>query len=190
MKQIPIFLVSVMVIVLFTGCAKPPTEEMNRATEAVTRAENDNDTITYAANTLSRAKDALAKMNAEANSKRYDTAKSFAVEAYNTAERAMSEGRAGAIRVRDEAAALVSQLPPMVAETSQGLNAARAAGLPLNFDTLDSEFTTASNNADKAQTAFSGNQYHDAIDLGKSARTGLNDINQQLSNAAATVRRK
>ena len=176
--------------VFFVSCAKPPTEEMNKAIEAVTRAENDNDAVTYAGNSLDRARDALKRMQSEASSKRYDAAKSFANEAITAAERAISEGRAGATRARDDASAIVSMLPPLIAETEQGINAARTAGLPLDFDVVNSDFNTACGKADQAQAALNNSRYQEAIDQGRAARSDLNGINQQLSTATMAVSRK
>jgi hypothetical protein len=192
MKKTPkILLCAVLVLAAFVmGCAKPPTEEMNNATEAVTRAENDYDAVTYAGNSVSRAKDALARMNQEAAAKRYDAAKSYAAEAIAAAERAINEGRAGAARARDEASALVSQLKPLIAETEQGIEAARAAKLPLDFPAIDRDFDTAQFNADEAQAALSGKRYQTALDRGRAARSELNSINQQLSVAAMATSRK
>jgi hypothetical protein len=163
---------------------------MDSATEAVTRAENDRDAVTYAVNSIIRAKEALARMNAEADSKRYDAAKSYAAEAIAAAERAISEGRAGAARDRDEASSLVSQLRPLVAETEQGINAARAARLPLDFETIDREFDNAKYNVNEAQTALTNGRYPEAITRGRSARGELNDINQKLSNSTLSTSRK
>jgi len=192
MKATPRILICAALVMaaLVMGCAKPPTEEMNNATEAVTRAENDHDAVTYAGNSVARAKDALAQMNQEAAAKRYDAAKSYAAEAIAAAERAINEGRAGAARARDDASAIVSQLKPLIAETEQGIEAARAANLPLDFVTIDRDFDTAVYNANEAQSALSGKQYQIAIDRGRSARSGLNGINQQLSVAALAVSRK
>ncbi|MDR0457374.1 MAG: DUF4398 domain-containing protein [Treponema sp.] len=175
---------------LVMGCAKPPTEEMDMAAEAVTRAENDYDAVTYAKNSVVRAQDALARMNQEAAAKRYDAAKSYAAEAIAAAERAINEGRTGAARARDEAAALVSQLKPLITETGQGIEAARAAKLPLDFYSIDRDFDTAQYNTNEAQSALSGGRYQSAIDRGRSARSGLNTINQQLSVAVLGVSRK
>jgi hypothetical protein len=172
------------------GCAKPPTEEMNNAAEAVTRAENDNDAVTYAGNSIARAKDSLARMRAEADSKRYDAALAYANEAIAAAERAISEGRAGAARAREDASKILSQLPPLIAETEQGINAALTAGLPIDVDSVIADFKTAERNAGQAQTAFSGTRYQESIDKGSAARTGLNNINMQLSVAAMAVTRK
>jgi hypothetical protein len=185
--QFSFFYAALVLAVLTAGCAKPPTEEMNNAIEAVIRAENDRDAVTYARNSLERARDALARMHAEADSKHYDQARSFASEAIAAADRAITEGRAGAARAREEAASIVSQLRPLMAETEQGINAARAAGLPLNFVSLDRDFDMARLFADEAQNAFSGERYQDAIDQGRTARSRLSDINQQLSNVVVTT---
>jgi flagellar biosynthesis/type III secretory pathway protein FliH len=186
-----VFVCLALFLVLAIGCAHPPTTEMEAAVEAVTRAENDFDAVTYASNSIARAREALSRMQTEASSKRYDTAKSYAAEAIAAAERAINEGKAAAVRARDEATAIVAQLRPLLAETEQGLNAARTAGLPLDFDSLDIEFDNALHNTNEARSALSGNRYQEAIDRGRNARAGLNDINQQLSNVViATTRKK
>jgi hypothetical protein len=190
MKRIPIILLSAALVIIAIGCARPPTAEMNDATEAVTRAENDPNAVTYAVNSIIRAKDALARMNSEAASKNFDAAKSHAAEAIAAAERAINEGRTGAARDRDEASSIVSQLRPLVAETEQGINAAHAARLPLDFETIDRDFDNAKHNANEAQAAFSGSRYQEALTRGRNARAGLNDINQQLSNATLSTSRK
>ena len=172
------------------GCAKPPTEEMNNAVEAVTRAENDSNAVAYAADTLARAREALGRMHSEAASKRYDSAKSYAAEAIASAERAITEGQQGAARVKDEAAALINELKPLVVETGQGIAAAEKAKLPLDFKSINNTFDTARRNVDIADSALSANKYQDAIKIGRSARSDLNGINQQLSNAAISTSRK
>jgi hypothetical protein len=192
MKRISIILLStaLALVVFATGCARPPTTEMQNATEWVTRAENDRDAVTYAVNSIIRAKDALARMNAEADSKNYDSAKAHAAEAVAAAERAINEGRTGAARDREEAATLVSQLKPMVAETEQGINASRAAGMPLDYAAINSEFDNAKYNVNEAQTAFSNNRYQESVTRGRNARAELSDINQKLSNATLSTSRK
>jgi hypothetical protein len=185
-----IFCAALVLAMFATGCAKPPTEEMNNAVEAVTRAENDIDAVTYAGGSIARAKDSLARMRTEADSKRYDAAKAHAVEATNAAERAISEGRAGAERARSEAVALVSQLRPMIADTEQGLHAAEGANLALDFKALERELDDAVYNTNEAQAAINGGRYNNALERGRNARIGLNNINQQLSNATLAVTRK
>ena len=110
---------------VLTACAKPPTEEMNKAIEALNRAENDYEAVTYAGNTLNRAREALQKMQDEAASKRFDSAKIFAGDVVTYAERAVSEGKANASRIQEEAANLVSGLRIPLSETESALNTAR-----------------------------------------------------------------
>ncbi|MCL2127919.1 MAG: DUF4398 domain-containing protein [Treponema sp.] len=176
--------------ILATGCAKPPTEEMNNAIEAVTRAENDSDAVAYAADSISRARDALAQMHTEAASKRYDAAKSYAAEAIAAAERAISEGRAGAARAKDEATALVAELKNSVDETEQAIVAAQSAGLDLDFDSIIHDFDTVYSNVEQAKAAVTASHYQDALKIGRAARSDLAAINQKLSSAAIAVSRK
>ena len=194
MKPIRNFLffavIAVIMAAAFTACAKPPTEEMNNAYEMVTRAENDVDAVTFGGNSLSRAKDALTRMQAEADSKRYESAKSYAAEAIASAVRAIDEGRTGANRVRGEATALVSELRPLVTETEQGINAGKAAKLPLDFKVIDDEFEEASLKVDQALESLSDGRFQEALEFGRSARSDLNGINHKLSGAAMVVTRQ
>jgi hypothetical protein len=185
------YFASVLLVFAFVlGCAKPPIAEMNNAKEAVARAENDADAALYAGSSLARARDALTRMQTEADSKSYDAAKTYAAEAEAAADKAIADGRAGAARAREEAAALVAGLPPAIAETGQGLRAAQSAGLPLDYNALNSDFDAARSDADQAQAALSGNRYQDALSKGRSAQAGLGDINQKLSDAATASSRK
>jgi hypothetical protein len=173
------------------GCAKPPTEEMNNAVAAVTRAENDADAVTYAGNTLIRARESLNRMQTEADSKRYDAAKSYAAEAIAAADKAVIDGRAGAARTRDEAAGIIAGLKTAIPETDQAIRAAQSGGkLQLDFNGINRDFEAARRTTDQAEVSMAGSNYQDALDKGRSARAGLSDINQRLSEAAAAASRK
>ncbi|MCL2600776.1 MAG: hypothetical protein FWD88_06310 [Treponema sp.] len=180
----------VLVLALFaTGCARPPTDEMNNAIEAVTRAETDNDAVMYASATLARAREALVRMQEEADSRRFDAARAHAADAVAIAERAIAEGRLGAERARVEAHALLSDLPPLIAETEQGMNAARDAGLDLDFDALEGALNGARVRANEAVGDYAAGRYAYALANGRNARNGLMDINQHISGAAVAVPR-
>ncbi|MCL2043491.1 MAG: DUF4398 domain-containing protein [Treponema sp.] len=168
---------------LAAACAKPPIEEMERATDAVTRAENNADAVTYAWNSIARAREALAQMNSEAASKRYDSAKAYAAEAIAAAERAISEGSAGAFRARNEASDLVSELRSQIDETKQTLDNMRSAQLGLDLDSVEQTI-------DEARTALSEDRYQDALNLSRTALSELTNIRQQVSAAAAAVASK
>jgi hypothetical protein len=185
------FLAAALFAVFLASCAKPPVEEMNAASAAVARAENDADAVTYAANTLARARDALNRMQTEADAKRYDSAKTFAAEAVNAAEKALADGKTGAERTREEAANLVGGLKNAVAETEDSIRAAkRAQNLQLDFGAIDRDFETARRTADQAEVSLASSNYTDALDKGRSARGLLGGISEQLSSAATAASRK
>ena len=187
MKTLYFIGLALILSLLATGCARPPVEEMNNALEAVTRAENDNDAVMYAPTALARARDAMRRMRDEADARRFDAARAYAAEAIASAERAIAECRAGAEHARREAHALLSDLPPLIAETEQGMNAARGAGLDLDFDSLEGEFNGARETANQAVDAYRFGLYGDALAQGRSARNGLIDINQRIAGAAVAV---
>jgi len=85
---------------------------------------------------------------------------------------------------------LSPRLRPLIAETEQGINAAREAGLALDFESVDNDFNAARRNADQAQTALSATRYEESMERGRAARMGLNSINQQLAIATLSVSRK
>ena len=176
---------------ILTACATPPTEEMNRAHDAVLRAENDADAVNYAPNTLIRARDALSRMQSEADARRFDAAKNFANEAISAAERAVTEGRTNALRAREEATTLVGSLEAPLAETASALNAARRTGaLNLDFNALSTDMETARRTYSDAQQSLANNNFNDAIAQGHNVRSILSDINASLNQGAQVALRK
>ena len=180
----------VILVLSMAACATPPTEEMNKAQDAVTRAENDADAVTYAPNTLARAREALTKMQNEANAKRYDSAKNYAGEAISNAEKAISDGKAAAARAREEAASLVNGLQAPLAETASALNAAKDSNLKLDYNALSSDLDRANKTYDSAQQSLRANNYPDAIAKGQNVRPILTDINNRINEGVQVSSRK
>ena len=172
-----------IVLVLFLGCAQPPVEEMERAREAVFMAENDANAVLYAGSTLTRAREALRNMQLEADSKRYDTAKTYAIEAIAAADKAIADGRAGAQRTAAESASLVSGLRSEIEETSRNVNGARYSLMDLDYETLDRSIVNAYSGSDQADNDHAAGRYQDAMDRARTVRTDLANINQIIANA-------
>jgi flagellar biosynthesis/type III secretory pathway protein FliH len=178
-------------LLLAAGCAKPPTEEMENAASAVTRAENDPDAVTYAASTLARARDALNRMRAEAEAKRYDGAKNYAAEAVSAAEKAIADGRAAALRAREEASSILGQVRISLEETGKSLeNAKTVPNIILDFEDLDQDYDSARRTTAQAELSLAGNNYQDSIDKSRTARGMLTVIDGKISGAAISVSRK
>jgi NADH dehydrogenase/NADH:ubiquinone oxidoreductase subunit G len=176
-------------VILLAACAKPPAEEMNKAIDAVTRAENDADAVTYAGNTLLRAQDALTRMREEAGSKRYDSARSLAAEAVAAAEKAISDGKSAAARAREDAAALLNGLNTTAAETESALTNARQQHI-IEADALAGELLSAKDTIDDARRSFSAGNYPDASSKGRTARSDLENIKARIAEATQAVSRR
>ena len=192
MKKFTVTLLALSVLGLFlAACAKPPTEEMNKAQDAVIRAENDADAVNYAGNTLIRARDALVKMQTEADAKRYDAAKNLAAEAVSTAEKAIEEGKTGAARAKDEAANLLNSLSGPLADTLNALNAAKQIkGLNFDFNALSADLDLANKTYDDAKQSLLANNYREAAIKGQSVRSLLAGINTSINEAVQAKSRK
>ena len=189
-KQKFLILAMFTFVILATGCAKPPIDEMNSAAEAVAVAENDINAVNYASGTLSRAKAALANMYEEASSKNYDLAKSFAAEAIAMAELAIKEGQVQAIKVKEDSSAVISTLKNQVKETEQLIKTAKENGLILDYELIENEFDATYQIMVQACEAFKEEKYNDSLKLGNSVRSSLDLINYQLSEAAIIETKK
>lgn len=178
-------------LVVFFSCAKPPTAEMEAAKAAVAKAQADTNANLYAPEALKRATDSLAKMNAEADAKRYDNAKVLAAETVKLADQAIAEGNAGLERAKDEAAGLIASGKSLVLEVTNALNGAKkVARINLNFTQVTAQFNEAKTTLAAAEKDQSSGNYKNAIEKGKAARSALSDILSTISNAVQAASKK
>ena len=185
------FLIVFVLSCILSACARPPTEEMKKAEDAVTIAEHDADAVTYAPNTLMNARDAITKMYSEADAKRYESAKNYAAEAISSAERAINDGRTGAIRAREEAANLINSLGGLIKETTDALNAARQVpNIQLDFDALSWNLDASRRLYDDARQSLQDNNFRDAVAKAENARSLLSGINVRITEAVQATSRK
>jgi len=184
--KLKLFYILIAVSVLIVGCAKPPLEEMDRAREAVFKAENDANAVQYAQGTLARARDALKRMQSDADSKNYDGAKTNAAEAIAAAEKAISDGRASAQRAGSEANSLISSLRLEIEETTRNLAGARYSNMALDYNSLDNAIIRAHETTDKAEIDQVMGRSQDALDKARIVRSDLSDINLKIANASTT----
>jgi hypothetical protein len=173
------------------GCAKPPVEDMDNATAAVARAENDPDVVMYAQSALGRARETLNTMRSEAEAKRYDEARRLAADVAALAEKAILDGRGAAVRARDEAANAIAVMESAITEADQEIENARVARKgDTNFEEVDRDFTDAKALADRARNANGEKRYREAIDGSSQVRSQLSAITSRIGQAAIAVSRK
>jgi hypothetical protein len=191
MKKSPTILLVALTAIMIAGCTAPPTEEMNKAADAVTRAENDVNAVAYAGPVLSRAREALNQMQSEAASKRYDSAKSYSAEAITAAEKAISDGKIAADRARNEAVELLRTLDTEIAQTEGELAASKEVpGIILDFAPLDADLAAAKSAYTDANASLSAARYAEAVTKAQPIRPLLAGIRTGLSQAAMTAVRK
>ncbi|MDR2404640.1 MAG: DUF4398 domain-containing protein [Spirochaetaceae bacterium] len=182
---------ALLVICTVGACEKPPAAEMEAAESAFARAENDPDAVVYAEPTLTRAREALSRMRSEAEAKRYDIAKSYAAEVVAASEKAVSDGRSGALRATQEAANLVGTLKDSLNEAEVTLDRARGTeNMDLDFEGLDQNLDSARRDTEAAESAIADNKPGEALEKGRNARGTLGDIMTGLSGGARAGSRK
>ncbi|MDR3275889.1 MAG: hypothetical protein LBT11_01555 [Treponema sp.] len=179
-----------LIAVIFLACAAPPQEQMDAARAALARAENDPDAAAYAVDSIARVRDIISRMEAESAAKRYDSAKTLAAEAVSAAEKAVADGRAAALRARDEAAGLLDAARILLAETQSSLDNARGANLALDYDELGKGIASAQNEIDQAVVAFTNGRYTETRDKSSSARSALAGLQGRIAEGAQAVNRK
>ena len=190
-KFCAIFFAFSVLVLIFSACAKPPKEEMNRAHDAVIRAESDADAVNYGGNALLRARDALARMQSESDAKRYDAAKNLAAEAVSAAEKAIADGKTGAARAKEEAAFLVNSLQGPIADTANALNAARQVkNIDLDLNGLSGDLDLARSTYDSARENLAADKYREAVTQSQNVRSLLAGINAGINDAAQATSRK
>lgn len=195
-------LITVFTILALSGCAKPPTAEMENAISAVTRAENEPNVVVYAENTLKLAQNSLTRMNEAANNKRYDEAKILAQETANLAERAISEARTGtanaqsnAISVseasnvnakdKENASNLIDSVKTSIAEAEQALeNAQKVKSINLNTNAIVYELKKAKEFIEEAEAFLAEEDYRAAENAAAEARSAVSSAMSLIAEAA------
>jgi vacuolar-type H+-ATPase subunit D/Vma8 len=183
MKVKFIYIFFILIAVVFS-CAKPPLTEMQNAREAVFRAEADENAAMYAPSVLARARDSLRRMQVEADSKRYDAAKTHAQEAIDAANKAIADGKAASSKTKDEAEAMLSGLRPALEEAGRNINGARYSLLNLDYNQLNRELASAGDYTDQAEADQAEGNYQNALDNGRRARSSISGINEKITGAA------
>jgi hypothetical protein len=190
-SSVRVFLIVALAVLVLGACAKPPTTEMDAATAAVAKAEADADAVQYAAPSVARAKDALARMQAAAEAKQYDSAKSLAQETIQAAEKAITDGAVGKNRARDESTALLQTVKTALTEASSSLAAAaRIRGIGLDVAGTDREIQAAARIVDAMGADVSAGNYNAALTKGQGVRATLGTIQQRISGAVQAATRK
>jgi hypothetical protein len=108
-------LVFVLITILLTGCAKPPTQEMANAEKAVSEAMQKEANI-YAADIFSKAEESLKMAKDLLAQKKYKEAKKAAEDAVALSQQAVSQVEANKSKMKAETEQMVSDVQKGIAE--------------------------------------------------------------------------
>jgi hypothetical protein len=130
-------------------------------------------------------------MQAAAEAKQYDSAKSLAQETIQAAEKAITDGAVGKNRARDESTALLQTVKTALTEASSSLAAAaRIRGIGLDVAGTDREIQAAARIVDAMGADVSAGNYNAALTKGQGVRATLGTIQQRISGAVQAATRK
>ena len=99
--SITLILTLILYLALLSGCAKPPTEEMEHATRAIAEAKQ-KDADQYVEDTFKKAEDALQRARDLIAEKEYEEAKTAAIEAVRLAKHARSTVESNKEKMRED----------------------------------------------------------------------------------------
>ena len=185
-KSLNLMLIALATIVLVSivACAQPPEEEMAAARQAVGRAADNADVRQYAPQLLGEAQRTLSDMESASERKEYDSARSLAGQARNTAERAVQDAANAKGSARNRAETAVAAATAALEEARDALNVAQAVpGIRLDFQAVRSDLATQTEAVAAAETEIRNEQFSDAGTRAENARSSISDIVRRISNA-------
>jgi hypothetical protein len=184
-------LLSFALVLGFAACAKPPQAEMDAAKAVVAKAQSNADVVAYAPDTLKRSQDILARMQSEAQARKYDKAKASAQEAKTAAENAENEAKANKERVKSESQALIEAVKKAFPDLDKVVTQAKKVrGVKIDFKAVAKERESAKALASEAEASFGEGNYITAKGKASDAQTSIADIQKRISEAVQALSRK
>ena len=180
-----------LVAMAVVSCAKPPVAEMEAANQAMTRAESNADARDYAPESLSKARDLIARMKADADEKRYDEAKALAAEAAQAADKAIQDGASAKAKAKSDSSALVATVKSTLAEIQASFAAARKVRrIQLDIAGIDKGIKESAAAVAAAESDVAKGDYKAASTKAQGARSSLAGIQKLISDAVQAASRK
>ena len=190
MQKYLVAVLSVVVLCLIAaGCAKPPTEEMEAAKTAV-RAARDEGAPMYAAAEFEEATKALADAETRVATKKYDEARSFALQAKQKAEQAKESAVGNKAAAKVEAEASISGAGTALSAATDALaTAPKGKGTQEDIAQLNLDVEQATALLAGAQQKADAEDYHAAIADAEKVSAEAQRIVQAVETARENMER-
>lgn len=192
-KALKLMAVSMVLIFLFVGCAKPPTEEMNAAKAAIDAVVADG-AMKFAAEDAKKLNDAMKAVQDEIKAqesktfKDYDKAKQILAKVKadaGTLKTALpakkEEAKKNATAAQDAAKAAVAEAKALLAKAPKG------KGSKADIEALRADLKGIEDALAEVKTAFDGEDYMVAIEKSNAIKDKSAAISDQVKKAMEKV---
>jgi len=178
-------------LVVATGCAQVPTEEIAAADQAM-EAASSSEAEVYAPDSWAVAEDARAQLDAEieaqeqsfALSRSYDHARTLAADVKAAAEQAAGDAETMKEKVRVEVSGLIEQARASLQEVRTLLaNAPQGKGTMADLAALEADARSTEDYLAEADRAYSDGNYMDAQAKAQAALTELDKVKAEIQGA-------
>jgi hypothetical protein len=192
-KALTLMAVSMVLVFLFAGCAKPPTEEMNAAKAAIDAVVADG-AMKFAAEDAKKLNDGMKAVQDEIKAqesktfKDYDKAKQIlakvkadagALKAALPAKK--EEAKKNATAAQDAAIAAVAEAKALLAKAPKG------KGSQADIEALRADLKGIEDSLAEVKTAFDGEDYMVAIEKSNAIKDKAAAISDQVKKAMEKV---
>jgi hypothetical protein len=192
-KALKLMAVSMVLVFLFVGCAKPPTEEMNAAKAAIDAVVADG-AMKFAAEDAKKLNDAMKAVQDEIKAqesktfKDYDKAKQILAKVKadaGTLKTALpakkEEAKKNATAAQDAAKAAVAEAKALLAKAPKG------KGSKADIEALRADLKGIEDALAEVKTAFDGEDYMVAIEKSNAIKDKSAAISDQVKKAMEKV---
>ena len=190
MRKMMAVLPFVFVLLLTVGCAKPPQDSINAATQALDAAK----TLAseYAPDSLRAAEDAKAALDAELKAQEgkfalfrsYKHTEELVNDLKAKSEKAAADGKAGQEQAKNDATTAITDATTAVNDAKAQLEKApKGKGTAADLEAMKADLTAAESTINEANAAMSSEKYKDAKAKAEAAKASAANVVSQIQAA-------
>lgn len=178
---------SVLIALIFSGCAKPPTQELDAAQAALDEAKNSEADI-YAPKTYISASNSLQEARLKVEQQDYEGGKASAVQAKQFADRSRSEAEANKQIVRNDVQDQINRVSSGITDARLVIDSApKGKGADEDLDQLRSGLGQAEASLSAARNNISGGKFKDAQTQAQSAESRMMQVTESIQTAIQKI---
>ncbi len=191
MRKITLGLLLLLVLVVMVGCAKPPQEKIQAATQSIEQAQQAG-ASDYAPESLKAAEDSKTALDAELKAqdekfalfRSYKHAEELADQTKAKGEQAANDAKTRKEQVKAEAQTLINDSKTALTEAKDKLaKAPKGKGTAADLKALDADLAGAESALTEAESAMNAERFLDAKAKAEAVKSKIGDVNNQIQAA-------